>query len=101
MPICQKCQQKWSWFETIKRSLTLDHKVTCPKCNETQYFTYQSKVRGASLNFLVLLPLLINLFFDIPSIIVLSLLPIMFILVVSIYPLIVTLDNERETGHFL
>lgn len=101
MPICQKCQQKWSWFETIKRSFTLDQKVTCPKCGETQYFTYQSKVRGASLNFLVLLPLLINLFFDIPGTIVLCLFPIMFILTLSIYPLVVTLGNERETGHFL
>jgi|SRR5690625_647786 len=101
MPICQQCQQKWTWLQTIKKTFTLDQKITCPQCGDIQYFTHQSKLKSASLNALVLLPLLINLFFDLPGILILSLFPITFIIIMSLHPFIVKLSNKREESFFL
>lgn len=101
MPVCPKCKQKWSWSQTVKKTFTLDQKITCPQCGETQYFTHQSKLKSASLNALVLLPLLVNLLFDLPGILVLSLFSIIFALIVTLHPFIVKLDNSREGNFFL
>src|SRR5690625_191183 len=101
MPTCQKCEEKWSWWQTVKTTFSLDQKVLCPKCGEVQYFTHQSKLKSASLNALVLLPLLINLFFDLPGILILSLFPITFIIIMSLHPFIVKLSNKREESFFL
>lgn len=101
MPTCQKCQQRWSWSQTVKKTFTLDQKITCPQCGETQYFTHQSKLKSASLNALALLPLLVNLIFDLPGILILSLFPIMFVLILALHPFIVKLGNSRESSYFL
>lgn len=101
MPTCQKCQQKWAWKQTIKKTFTLDQKVSCPHCDETQYFSHQSKVKSASLNALVLLPLVINLFFDLPGILILCLFPMIFLVIMSLHPFMVKLDNSRESDFFL
>lgn len=44
---------------------------------------------------IVLLPLLIQLFFDIPGAIIFSLFPILFILVLILYPFLVKLSSKE------
>ncbi|MFC4024676.1 TIGR04104 family putative zinc finger protein [Oceanobacillus longus] len=71
MPTCENCHNKWNWRQTIKKSFTLDPGMTCPYCGKTQYQTQKSRTKSALLNAIILLPLLINIFFDIPGIILL------------------------------
>jgi len=69
-----------------KKTTTLNPAMTCPYCREKQYQTQKSKGKIGMLTPIVLLPLLIQIFFDVPGAILLSLLPILFILVVFLYP---------------
>src|SRR5699024_12234775 len=71
---------EWTWKETFKRSFTLDSKMRCPYCDKDQYITQKSKLKTFFFNIIVLLPLVLNLIFNIPGVILLSLFPILFIL---------------------
>src|SRR5690625_7868770 len=73
MPVCTNCHKKWSWKQTVKKTNSLYPKMTCPLCGAAQYHSRKSLRRGAFLNLMILLPLLIQLFFDVPCIILLSL----------------------------
>src|SRR5699024_8131287 len=83
-PICKNCHNKWSWGQTFKRMFTLDTGMNCPYCEEKQYQTRKSKKKTGVLNFLVPLPLLLNLLFDFPPGILLSSFPILFFLIMSL-----------------
>ncbi|PIC96767.1 hypothetical protein CSV69_04395 [Sporosarcina sp. P26b] len=95
MPTCQICHNKWSWIQTIKKTSTLNPAMTCPHCDKTQYQTQKSKGKMGILTLIVLLPLVIQLFFDIPGTIIFSLFPILFILVLILYPFIVKLSSQE------
>lgn len=41
MPTCQKCKQKWSWWQTMKNIFSFRAALTCPVCHETQYLSTQ------------------------------------------------------------
>lgn len=45
----QNCHSKWSWKQTLQKSITLMPSVTCPYCNEKQYQTRKSKVTNSLL----------------------------------------------------
>ncbi|MBR7794498.1 hypothetical protein GT022_00385 [Agaribacter marinus] len=100
MPICQKCNNKWSWKQTLKKMFTLDTGMTCPYCREKQYLTQKSKKKAGLLNFFVPLPLLFNIFFDIPGIILLRLFPVLFFLIMSLHPFLIRLSNIEEDFNF-
>ncbi|XGA33041.1 hypothetical protein Vir3643_12975 [Virgibacillus sp. CBA3643] len=74
----------------MKKSFTLDPAMECPNCDKKQYVTPKSRMRSSLLNCIILLPLLINIFFDIPGIILLSLFPILFCVVMSVYPFFIS-----------
>ena len=99
MPICKKCHNKWTWKETFKKTFTLYSDIKYPYCGETQYITQKSKLKSFLLNMIVLLPLLLNIFFDIHVVILLSLFPILFILVILIHPFYIELSNTDPFGY--
>lgn len=96
MPICNNCHHKWSWKQTVKKMFTLVPSMTCPFCKQKQYQTRRSKRKAASINMLSLVPLLLNLLFDIPTVLILSLFPILFLFLISINPFLIQLSNEEE-----
>lgn len=96
MPTCQNCHSKWSWKQTIKKTFTLDPGMSCPYCGETQYQTQKSKTRNGFFNAIILIPLLINIFFDIPGVFLLSLFPLLFVLTMSLYPFLVEISSREE-----
>ncbi|MEC5425287.1 hypothetical protein QGM71_17525 [Virgibacillus sp. C22-A2] len=100
MPTCQNCNNKWSWKQTIKKTTTLDPAMTCPYCGEEQYQTQKSKMKNSSLNLIILLPLLISIFFSIPGVILLSVFPVLFLLVMLLYPFLVEISSKEEYSNF-
>ncbi|MFD2760107.1 TIGR04104 family putative zinc finger protein [Lentibacillus juripiscarius] len=100
MPICQNCNNKWSWKQTIKKTTTLNPAMTCPYCGEKQYQTQKSRMKNGALNIVILLPLLLNIFFDIPGFILLSLFPILFIVIMSLYPFFIKISSKEEYINF-
>jgi CXXC-20-CXXC protein len=97
MPICDNCHHRWSWKQTMKKTISLDPGLTCPYCGEVQYQTQRSKVKGGFLNgILILFPLIINTFIDIPGIYLLSLFPVIFILLMTLYPFTVEISGRGE-----
>lgn len=96
MPTCENCNNKWSWKQTIKKTTTLDPAMTCPYCGEKQYQTQKSKKKSGLFNAIILFPLLINIFFDIPGVFLLGLFPVIFLLIMSVYPLLVEISSREE-----
>lgn len=96
MPICENCSHQWSWKQTIKKTATLNPAMTCPYCKEKQYQTQKSKGKVGTLTLIVLLPLIIQMFFDVPEAIILSLFPILFILIIILYPFLVKLSSQEK-----
>ncbi|SFB36507.1 cxxc_20_cxxc protein [Lentibacillus halodurans] len=100
MPTCQNCNNKWSWKQTIKKTTTLNPAINCPYCGEKQYQTQKSKTKISFLTVMILLPLLINIFFDIPGAILLSLFPVLFIIAMLLYPFLVEISSREEYINF-
>ncbi|MBD1222051.1 TIGR04104 family putative zinc finger protein [Virgibacillus halodenitrificans] len=99
MPVCQNCKNKWSWKQTINKTTTLDPAMICPYCEEKQYQTQRSKTKCALLTPIILLPLLLNIFYE-PGIHVLILLFIFFLLAMSLFPFLVELSSEEKYINF-
>lgn len=101
MPTCENCNKKWSWKQTIKKTTTLNPAMACPYCGETQYQTQKSKMKIGFLTPIVLLPPpLIQIFFDTPETVLLSLFPILFVIVLLLYPFLVELSSREEYINF-
>ncbi len=98
MPICKNCNQKWSWKQTVKKMTTLNSEMTCPYCGEKQYQSKKSKAIAPFLGLIILLPLLIQFFIDLPIVITLSLIPILAGIIFVIYPFAMKLSNEEESN---
>lgn len=99
MPICENCNRQWSWKQTIKKTATLNPAMTCPYCEEKQYQTQKSKGKISMLTPIVLLPLIIQMFFEVPAVILLSLFPVLFVLVMIFYPFLVNISSiEKHIG---
>lgn len=96
MPICENCNNKWSWKETVKKTASLDPALICPYCGEKQYQTQRSKTKGGFSIVIVLLPLFIQNFFDIPEAVLFCLFPVLLIVVILLYPFLVELSSEEE-----
>ncbi|ARJ37725.1 hypothetical protein SporoP8_01795 [Sporosarcina ureae] len=90
------CNNQWSWKQTIKKTATLNPAITCPYCEEKQYQTQKSKGEIGMLTPIVLLQLIIQMFFEVPEAIILSLFPSLFILVIILYPFLVKLSSQEK-----
>lgn len=96
MPICKNCANKWTWKQTVKKTTTLNPEMICPYCGEKQYQSRNSKAVAPFLSLVVLLPLLVNILFDVPAAILLGLLPIIAVIIFLVYPFTVKLSCEEE-----
>lgn len=79
---------------------TLKPELTCPYCGEKQYQTQKSKTKAAFLTPIVLLPLLIQIFFDVPGAVLLGLIPVLAVIVILLYPFLVELSCKEEYINF-
>lgn len=96
MPTCENCHSKWGWKQTVKKTFTLNPGMTCPYCGEKQYQTQKSKKVNAYLTPIVLIPLLLNIFFDIPRPILFGLFLILFVTTLLIFPFLIKLSSKEE-----
>ncbi|WP_203363575.1 TIGR04104 family putative zinc finger protein [Bacillus sp. REN10] len=55
MPVCQHCQQAWSWTYTFKKMFTFKSYLLCPHCQHHQFVTAKSRRK---LGLFALLPLI-------------------------------------------
>lgn len=100
MPTCKNCHNKWSWKQTVKKMATLNPELTCPYCGGKQYQSKKSKAIAPFLSLIVLLPLLIQIFYDVPGAVLLSLIPVLAVIVFLIYPFLVKLSCKEEYINF-
>lgn len=100
MPTCEKCNQKWSWKQTIKNTNTLNPAMTCPYCGEKQYESQKSRNISFFFYSIMLVPLLLQIFIDLPkgSSFVLFFLLLMF--EISLYPFFVRISSKEEYVDF-
>ena len=74
--------------------------MTCPYCGEKQYQTQKSKTKIGLLTTIVLLPLVFQIFFDMPGAFLLSLFPILTVIVILLYPFLIKLSSREEYINF-
>lgn len=97
MPTCQKCNEKWTWKQTIKKAtFTFSGGMTCPYCNEKQYVTMASRKKGSIYAIFPLFAFLLNVFFDISLGIAIVLAVTFALVIIAINPMLVELSNEEE-----
>jgi len=96
MPTCDNCNNKWSWKQTIKKTTTLNPVMTCPYCEGNQYQTQKSKTKIGFLTPIVLLPLLLQLFFDLPLVFLLIMFPILVMIVFILSPFLIELSSREN-----
>ncbi|WP_257348342.1 TIGR04104 family putative zinc finger protein [Pseudalkalibacillus decolorationis] len=95
MPICQNCNSKWTWKETIAR-MFLIRKIKCPFCKQKQYLS--AKARN-NLSLLGILPLPLGIplnSFGAPLLLIILIEVFLFSLVIAYMPLKMELSNENE-----
>src|SRR5690625_1262694 len=97
MPICQNCDEKWTWMETVKKSFTLDHWMNCPHCGEKQYVSKSARVKGSIFLFLPIVSMFTVIWLDISLQASLIIVLVFSIIIFSLYPLTLRLSNEEET----
>lgn len=96
MPICDNCNHKWSWTQTVKKTTTLMPAMSCPYCGEKQYQTQKSKTKAGLFSLIILFPLLIQAFYNVSATILLSLIPILAIVIFLLFPFLVEISGEEE-----
>lgn len=96
MPICEDCQQKWTWKQTQRNLLTLNPTLICPYCSTKQYQTQKAKTIGSIFIMIILLPLLLQVFLEILGIVLIGLFAVLLMLTVLLYPFIVELSSKEK-----
>ncbi|MFS0821841.1 TIGR04104 family putative zinc finger protein [Bacillus sp. 1P02SD] len=96
MPTCQKCNKKWSWKQTFKKSFTLTNALTCPNCGEKQYITPRTRKISTVISFIAtFLGLFLNFYFDSPHVVLFIMLGFLSLIIV-IYPFYLETSNKEE-----
>lgn len=96
MPICQNCQTKWSWKETIRQSFTLDISMTCPYCQQKQYVSKSYRIIGNIFLFMPIVSIFISVWLDFSTSFAILLGIIIALVVFGLYPFMIKLSNEEE-----
>jgi|SRR5690625_1970986 len=96
MPSCSNCNEKWSWKQTVKKTMTLNPEMSCPHCGAKQYQSKSTKTKAPFWGLIVLLPLLIQTFFNVPVVILLSLIPVLAVIVFILYPFLIELSSKED-----
>ena len=96
MAACQKCQQKWSWQEVLKKSFTFKMKMTCPHCGHHQYMSAKARKKSINITMVLQLIWLIPVFLGAPSYFTIASACITIILAIALTPSMLELSNEEE-----
>ncbi|WP_010650361.1 TIGR04104 family putative zinc finger protein [Oceanobacillus massiliensis] len=96
MPNCQKCNQKWTWKQALKANFKLDG-TECPYCGQDQYITAESRRRTNWISFAPALSLLMLAFMDVSLGILISIIIVLSILMIGIYPFVIKLSSDQES----
>src|SRR5699024_12051592 len=94
MPICKVCNNKWNWKQTVKQTMTSKNAISCPYCKEKQYVSKKSIKNQSFLRLIILLPLLMQPFFDLPGAVFLSLFPVLSVIVFLLNPFLFVLISK-------
>jgi len=92
MPICQCCDNKWSWKQTIKTIF----KLKCPHCGNRQYESASSRLRSSVFMLFPLVLLPINAWLDFSVGIVFILAVVLVLTIFAFYPFILKLSSDQE-----
>jgi len=92
MPICQACNKKWTWIQTIKRIFILK----CPYCGSKQYESASSRKKGCLFIPFVLLPLPINIWLELSISITIVITVVFALIIFCLYPFFLELSNDKE-----
>ncbi|MDQ0215402.1 CXXC-20-CXXC protein [Oikeobacillus pervagus] len=96
MPICQNCQSKWKWKETLLKSFSFSYGWTCPYCQHIQYVSAKSRKKASvftTLPILLWFPLTI---FHVPISVILVIELIAYVMVLLLVPRLYQLRNKEE-----
>ncbi|WP_166786753.1 TIGR04104 family putative zinc finger protein [Jeotgalibacillus salarius] len=99
MPVCQNCNYKWTYSETLKRSVFIGpNGAKCPDCNEKQYPTTRSRQKWGVLAGLipVLMIIITGMILDFAWPVALFIALVAAILVITLLPFTFDLSNENE-----
>jgi len=96
MPSCANCNKKWTYRELLKLLLSFKAEMMCPYCEARQYQSKKSQAIAPFAGLVVLLPLLLSSFIDLPVLLTLSLIPILAIGTLLMFPFFVRLSNTEE-----
>ncbi|WP_438823900.1 TIGR04104 family putative zinc finger protein [Bacillus sp. JJ1566] len=95
MPTCQKCNETWSWKQTLNKSLTFKRALICPSCGEKQYISLRTRKRTAAIVFIAPFLSLLNSYFGSHLMLLFILLGYLTLFIV-IYPFYLELSNKEE-----
>ncbi|MFC7364678.1 MULTISPECIES: TIGR04104 family putative zinc finger protein [Bhargavaea] len=96
MPICANCRHRWSFRETLRAMYTLKPTMTCPNCKQEQHLTSASRKRGAFMPFLILIPMLLNVFFEMNWLTLIGGMLLVAVVFNLVYPRLIEVTNEEE-----
>ncbi|SEJ28822.1 cxxc_20_cxxc protein [Bhargavaea ginsengi] len=96
MPVCATCCHQWSFKETMRAMYTLKPSMTCPNCRQEQHLTSVSRKRGAYMPFLILIPMLLNAFFDLNWLTLFGGMALIAAVFHLIYPQLIELTDKEE-----
>lgn len=96
MPVCQNCDQKWSWKQTFKQSFTLDIGMNCPYCGQKQYVTKSSRIKSNLFNIIPIVTLPIAIWLEFSLGIALIFAFVIGLIIISLYPYTIELSNKEE-----
>ncbi len=91
MPICQNCENEWTWIQSI-----MAYRMKCPYCGEKQYETTKSKQRRSWLDFSPLAVFPITVLLDLSMLATLVIIIAVIIASFFLHPFILKLSNEQE-----
>jgi len=75
---------------------TLSNKLECPVCGKVQYISGKSRKKISALNFVILLPMLLNVFASINPLFIIILMFMLFSLNLTLLPFLTELSDDEE-----
>jgi|SRR5690625_532383 len=97
MPVCYKCNQQWSWLQTLKKaSFTLGDGIECPYCQEKQYISACSRKRNSVYSLITMFPFLIMIPLNLSLRTTFIFVIIIGLILMSINPFLIKLSNQEE-----
>jgi len=93
MPICQNCNEKWTWKQTMKTIF----KFICPHCGKKQYESTSSQQISGTLGIItpfILLPIVIWFEFSVGTAFMVVI--VVGVLTLGLYPFMLKLSNKKE-----